>query len=160
MSTNSDNSQRAKWDLQRQEVLLDELIIQVNLGKRADNSFKAEAWEGAKNGLNQACGTRFTIDQIKTMWNVLRPKYALVKQLRALSGFGWNPVNHHVEADDSVWDTYLRSHLKAKEFRGTPFPLYDKLAQLCDGKVVTGMNALTIAQASSSILHYEIILIV
>lgn len=150
MSTNSDNSQRAKWNLDRQEILLEELIMQANLGKRADNSFKAEAWEGAKNGLNLACSTRFTTDQIKTMWNTLRQKYTLVKQLRQLSGFGWDPVNHLVEADDSVWDPYLVSHPKAKEFRNKSFPLYDKLAQLCDGKVATGANALTIAQAAAS----------
>lgn len=160
MSINSDNSQRAKWNLERQEVLLDELIIQANLGKRADNSFKADAWEGAKMGLNQVCSTRFTTDQIKTMWNTLRPKFTLVKQLRAQSGFGWDPVKQVVEADDSVWEAYLVSHPKAKEFRNKSFPLYDKLAQLCDGKVATGARALTIAQAASSILSHEIVLIV
>ena len=158
MTFNTDNSSRAQWTPELIAVLLDELITQAALGKQSDNSFKSEVWEGAKNGLNQQCSTKFTTAQIKTMWLNLRPKYVVMKALRQQSGFGWNDLKQTVEAEPSVWDAYLASHPKAKEFQNKPFPLYNKMEQLCDGKVATGENAMTISQASAfaGILYYEI----
>jgi hypothetical protein len=41
----------------------------------------------------------------------LKKEYDIVKELRNLSGIGWDDVTKHVKALPAVWDEYLKVHL-------------------------------------------------
>ena len=65
----------------------------------------------------------------------------MVEQLRNASGFGWEDASKRVVATDAVWDTYIKAHKKAAQWRHTPFPLYDETQYLVKGVVATGAGA-------------------
>jgi Myb/SANT-like DNA-binding domain len=80
--------------------------------------------------------------------------------MRALSGFGWDEENKMVTASDDVWTSYIRvsneftssiqfllilvpqAHPDAAIWRTKPFPLYDEIAGLVEGRYATGEGAL------------------
>lgn len=98
----------------------------------------------------------------------LKQEFDIIKELRSLSGFGWDDERKVVTAEASVWDAYIevslshiprlskaqlevvfQKHPKAKPWRKKPFPLYDEISELIDGTRATGHAAFR-ATASSS----------
>ena len=79
-----------------------------------------------------------------------------MKQLRDLSGFGWDGARNIVTADDDVWDRlitvcrtslqihcslnyfYPQAHPGLKKWRKSAFPLFDDMADLIEGTYATG----------------------
>ncbi|MFQ6628187.1 hypothetical protein Gotur_007549 [Gossypium turneri] len=45
-------------------------------------------------------------------------------------GFGWDEHRQVVVAEDAVWDSYLKSHKEAGQFRHRSFPYYDQLTAI------------------------------
>jgi hypothetical protein len=92
----------------------------------------------------------------------------MVKELRSLSGFGWDDERKMVTAAPEVWDEYLKvsslvtntflityfmslqNHPKANPWRKKPFPLYDDISELVDGTRATGQNAFRAGQMRRS----------
>jgi hypothetical protein len=143
-------SERASWNEEKSNYLLDRLIDANLAGKAADGGFKKEAWQGAMSMFNNRFNTKYSIAQLRTQWRTLKSKYQTVKMLKEQSGFGWDPVNQRVTAESSVWDSYISSHPNAREFRNQSFPFYDKVESVSAGKVATGKNAIALSRASRS----------
>ncbi|MFQ6655795.1 hypothetical protein Gotur_026194, partial [Gossypium turneri] len=61
------------------------------------------------------------------------------------SGFGWDEHRQLVVAEDAVWDSYLKSHKKAAQFRHRSFPYYDQLTTIYARDRATGKYAQTAA---------------
>ena len=76
--------------------------------------------------------------------------YKIVHKLREQSGFGWDLKTSMVTAPDNVWDAYIRSHPRAKRFRKTPFPQYDKCHELCRDIIATGAASFNGAEPAPS----------
>jgi Myb/SANT-like DNA-binding domain len=139
---------RACWDTAQHHHLVDGLLQALRAGKASENGFKREAWKEIKVEFNAVFGTSYSIPQLKTAWKELKTKYAVVKRLQEQSGFGWNPVLQKVTAELEVWNAYVASNQEAKEFRTKPFPFFDKIHILVDGKIATGNNAFSTLQQS------------
>ena len=43
-----------------------------------------------------------------------------------------------VMVESVIWLAYIASHPEVKEFHFQPFPLYNKLHSICEGRIVTG----------------------
>jgi hypothetical protein len=68
----------------------------------------------------------------------LKGQFKVFEALKNASGFGWDPHTKTVTAPDDVWQKYIKSHPKARQFRDVPFPLYDDLYTLCAGVIANG----------------------
>ncbi|XP_040957875.1 uncharacterized protein At2g29880-like [Gossypium hirsutum] len=67
------------------------------------------------------------------------------------SGFGWDEYRQLVVAEDAVWDSYLKSHKEAAQFRHRTFPYYDQLTAIYARDRVTGKDAQTAADVLEEI---------
>ncbi|XP_052478381.1 uncharacterized protein LOC128033920 [Gossypium raimondii] len=67
------------------------------------------------------------------------------------SGFGWDEHRQLVVAEDAVWDSYLKSHKEAAQFRHRTFPYYDQLTTIYARDRATGKDAQTAADVLEEI---------
>ena len=102
----------------------------------------------------------------------LKLEYDVVKELRGLSGFGWDTMLSTVQADPDEWTAYIKvrsggtrihrsiTHIcsqnlsaskvkTVKTFHRKPFPLFDAIRDLIDGTCATGRGAFQAGQASA-----------
>jgi len=136
-------SQRAKWTTAQHHIPLDGIIDAINMGKAADNGYKKD--------VNERFNTTYDIPQLKTAFKGLKAKYQTVKKLLDQSGFGWDSSLQTVMAEPAVWSAYIVSHPEAKEFRFQPFPLYNKLHSICEGKTATSKYVFQMSDMSGTL---------
>ncbi|PPD84028.1 hypothetical protein GOBAR_DD19038 [Gossypium barbadense] len=59
------------------------------------------------------------------------------------SGFGWDEHRQLVVAKDAVWESYVKSHKEASQFRHRSFPYYNQLTAIYARDRATGKDAQT-----------------
>ncbi|EGN91567.1 hypothetical protein SERLA73DRAFT_164443 [Serpula lacrymans var. lacrymans S7.3] len=69
---------------------------------------------------------------------LLKAMCLVVQQLQELSGFGWDNTRKK--------DNYIAPHPEAKPWRTNPFPLYNDIIGLIDGRYATGEGAFHIPE--------------
>jgi len=57
---------KAVWDDNKDKTLLDELLKQCNMGRRAGNSFKPKAWNEVTTMFNKVYSPEINVEQVKT----------------------------------------------------------------------------------------------
>ncbi|PPD86682.1 hypothetical protein GOBAR_DD16385 [Gossypium barbadense] len=67
------------------------------------------------------------------------------------SGFSWDEHRQLVVAEDAVWDTYLKSHKEAAQFRHRSFPYYDQFTAIYARDRATGKDDQTAADVLEEI---------
>ncbi|EGO02801.1 hypothetical protein SERLA73DRAFT_158569 [Serpula lacrymans var. lacrymans S7.3] len=134
--------QNAKWTSEDDATLVDKLKEAQMEGNQPDNNFKKPAFVAAAVVLVQSHktsgGAPKTFTNCSQNWGTLKAMCLVVQQLRELSGFGWDDTRKKVTAEEDVWDNYIASHPEAKPWRTNPFPLYDDIIGLIDGRYATG----------------------
>lgn len=135
---------RACWkDSKKDEIIIDTLQEQQNLGKDADNGYKKEAWLAVVNALQaQYPQSRFSIHQVKQRFHVLKKNYNMFRKMQEnTSGFGvepYRPGSNIITAPSDVWDQMLENHPDWRQFRYQGFPLFERLRALLNGRAATG----------------------
>jgi hypothetical protein len=103
-------SKRLTWTFEMQETLVLGLQEQGRLGKRADNSFKSEAFAVVLpqvQAISPSNNPPVTKERAKAKLSDLRKQFQVWWTLRNQSGFGWNEETGIIEAPDSVWEAYI-----------------------------------------------------
>lgn len=93
------------------ETLLETLKVQQDRGKRSDSGWKSEAWTIARDAVIHVSlkdKANPTISQVKNKVDNLKMLWKEWVELGKTSGFGWNEVKQLYEADNNVWDNYLK----------------------------------------------------
>jgi hypothetical protein len=89
-------------------TLLENLLLAVAQGKRADGGFKKEAWENVLRALRrQYPNTTFEQCQVKTKTDHVRWKYRAIQRCFKASGFGHDPVKNIPVAPPDVWAAFI-----------------------------------------------------
>ena len=114
-ATNQSSRKGLNWTPEMVEALLNGLVQQVRLGKRAQGGFKPEAYstilpelqktvrqQGLKGGYLQ-----ITTVQVKNKVSSLKALHTAWKELIDQSGVGRDPDTGAVTATDDWWKTYL-----------------------------------------------------
>ncbi|PPD91178.1 hypothetical protein GOBAR_DD11873 [Gossypium barbadense] len=70
------------------------------------------------------------------------------------SGFGWDEHRQLVVAEDAVWESYVKSHKEASQFRHRSFPYYNQLTAIYARDRATEKDAQTAADVLEEI-HAE-----
>jgi Myb/SANT-like DNA-binding domain len=104
----SGKSSHVKWSEDMEKTLLNELLNQVQNGKKADSGFKKEAWVAVLFAVLEITTQQVTIQQCKNKADALKAQWKDLCYLREQSGFGWDDENNMVEAPDDVWDRLLK----------------------------------------------------
>ncbi|KAH9022583.1 hypothetical protein EDB85DRAFT_2151721 [Lactarius pseudohatsudake] len=146
-----------KWSQADEAMLLQTLVNKKAKANWGDNNPKKVAWTVCERALadseKKSGGTPKSTQAIKNRWQRLKQEYDVVKEIRGLSGFGWDLIQNTVTAENNVWDAYIKnqgpSKVKlVKKFRTKPFPLFDAVGELVDGTRATGKRAFRAGQAS------------
>jgi hypothetical protein len=102
------------WDEATTTALLEGLVEQIDAGKRADNSFKKEAWTAALACVAPHCRVRDGVRRLPTQQQAtnrlsyLREDWIEWRRLKEQTGIGWDEERNIPIAPDEWWDTYLR----------------------------------------------------
>ncbi|KAG6874441.1 hypothetical protein C0992_007716 [Termitomyces sp. T32_za158] len=146
---------RAKWSSADDATLIEVLKEQQARGNQADNNWKAVVWTEAEKALARSEERSQSAPKkakgCNDHWILLRSQAQMLQKMRnELSGWGWDGVRGMLIANDETWDTYLEAHPEATIFRTKPFPLYDDILSLIEGRYATGEGAMTIPELYDS----------
>ncbi|KAF8810434.1 hypothetical protein BYT27DRAFT_7091718 [Phlegmacium glaucopus] len=138
---------RASWNSTDDAILIECLIKQKENGRMTSNSsWHSAAWVDAEKALAGSellrGGGPKLADSCHNRWTSLKKEYVAVRDLRAMSGFGWDDALSIVIAPDDVWDRLIAvSHPFIVKWRKSAFPLYDDMHCLVVGTIATGNMA-------------------
>ena len=129
MDEKKERPSAVKWT-QANEVTMVHMLDEAKKikGHWGDNNPKPPAWtmckEALKGSEKRSGGVPKTTKSISNRWNQvsllswtvcatdtcpqIKQEYDAVKELRGLSGFGWDPQLCTVTAEHDVWDAYIK----------------------------------------------------
>ncbi|KAJ6503676.1 hypothetical protein C8R45DRAFT_1209316 [Mycena sanguinolenta] len=140
---------RVQW----REVDKAKLLQRLRWGK--DNAFQAysgwkpQIWNFCATDLKDSPGLEKTALKCKDQFQTIKGKFAELRVLCNLSGFGWDDGLKMVTASADVWQRYIEAHPDAARWQTTPFPLYDDMLYLVEGIIATGAGAFHAGAASA-----------
>jgi Myb/SANT-like DNA-binding domain len=91
--------------------LLNELIQQVEAGKRSDSGFKKEAWVAVTVYVNTLTIASITLEQCKNKVDMLKGYWKGFNWLRDQSGFGYNEETGLIKVLYNVWENVIKVSL-------------------------------------------------
>lgn len=105
---------------------------------RGQNGWTKEAWNNMAKRLNDKYpAANYTVGQLKDREQRLKKDHNTVKSILSKSGFGWDPEIKMATAIDEKWKELSVTQQK---WRNRPFPYYDDLYDIYDGKVAEGKH--------------------
>ncbi|KAI5814379.1 hypothetical protein BZA77DRAFT_318728 [Pyronema omphalodes] len=152
MRRKSDKAQ-ADWSEEMVSSLVEVLLDEVRLGKRADTGFKGTSFERALLEINQKVDGKglppnLDVGQVKSKLNTIKKDYDLLITIKGYSGVGWDDEKAMVLAEPSVWDRILLLYPRAKKFRKIGLPRFQEYTELFEKTRATGEFAITPSQLS------------
>ncbi|GKB19959.1 ribonuclease H-like domain-containing protein [Tanacetum coccineum] len=137
------------WTTDEDTKLVDALMKIRLSGKYTDvynNKFRTGYLEALERMLNVSLPNMgIKADpHIKSRLKTLRNNLKIVNDMlvgKHMSGFSWDHEKLCVDADDHVWDKYIKIKKTAARFRKWPFPHYDKLCIIYGKERVRGLRA-------------------
>ncbi|PPR97627.1 hypothetical protein GOBAR_AA23040 [Gossypium barbadense] len=148
-SSQASRAGKRKWVPEEDAALVSCMVDLHNVGTfNADTGFKA----GYLNELERMLQTVLPNAMLKAKPNIesrirlLKREWSIVYDMlngQNNSGFGWDEHRQLVVAEDAVWESYLKSHKEAAQFRFRTFPYYDQLTTIYARDRATGRDAQT-----------------
>nr|XP_043630030.1 uncharacterized protein LOC122601328 [Erigeron canadensis] len=136
------------WTTHEDAKLIDALMDLHTSGKYsgADNGFKPGYHKAVEQLLEVSLpDSGLKADpHIKSRMKTLKANFSVVHDMLVgtnTSGFGWNSETCCIDAEDQVWNEYIKSHKTAASFRGKPLPFYEKLCTIFGKDRATGSQA-------------------
>ncbi|PPE01605.1 hypothetical protein GOBAR_DD01392 [Gossypium barbadense] len=146
-SSQASRGTKRKWVPEEDAALVSCMVDLHNVGTfNADTGFKA----GYLNELERMLQKVLPNAMLKAKPNIesrirlLKREWSIVYDMlngQNNSGFGWDEHRQLVVAEDAVWDSYLKSHKEAAQFRHRAFPYYDQLTPIYARDRATGKDA-------------------
>ncbi|XLT08153.1 hypothetical protein HN51_053946 [Arachis hypogaea] len=112
------------------EVLLNALAEEALKGNKHDGSWTTEAYANVVKSLSLAIGPHITKNNIKNRMKTLKDNFVEAYELfHHLSGFAWNPVTRKFEAEEEVWQDFIKKP-HAEKWKKMQIKHYDTLKEL------------------------------
>ncbi|KAK1225698.1 hypothetical protein PQX77_011364, partial [Marasmius sp. AFHP31] len=100
----SDKEPAVKWSKAEDEALVDALIDVQDTGKKSDGGWRATTWTYVEEKLTDVPGEgKKVAKKCANRFKTIKEGYADNKQLRNMSGFGWDDEKKMVTAGDDQW---------------------------------------------------------
>ncbi|GLU18932.1 hypothetical protein SLE2022_352080 [Rubroshorea leprosula] len=129
------------WTEEMDRCLAEQLIEQVVLGNKLENSFKPVAFEAALAVLNSKFSLDLTVEDIRYRLKTWKKEYGLVKELLSDNGFEWDERQKMVIADDSEWNKYIERNPALSSVRARPIENYTELCILVGDEQSSGFES-------------------
>ncbi|XP_040964594.1 uncharacterized protein At2g29880-like [Gossypium hirsutum] len=145
----SSRGTKRKWVPKEDASLVSCMVDLHNIGPfNADTGFKAGYLNELEKMLEKALPNAMlkARPNIESRIRLLKRDWSIVYDMlngQNNSGFGWDDHKQIIVAEDAVWDSYLKSHREAGQFRHRSFPYYDQLTAIYAKDRVTGKDAQT-----------------
>ncbi|PPE00533.1 hypothetical protein GOBAR_DD02438 [Gossypium barbadense] len=159
-SSQASRGSKRKWIPEEDAALVSCMVDLHNVGTfNADTGFKA----GYLNELEKMLEKALPRAMLKAKPNIesrircLKREWSVVYDMlngQNNSGFGWDEHRQLVVAEDAVWESYVKSHKEASQFRHRSFPYYNQLTTIYARDRATGKDAQTAANVLEEI-HAE-----
>ncbi|XLS85014.1 hypothetical protein HN51_035180, partial [Arachis hypogaea] len=116
---NQPSKDNLRWSDDMDEVLLNALAEKASKGNRHDGSWTTEAYANVVKTLSIAIGPHITKNHIKNRMKTLKDHFAETYDLfHHLSRFAWNPVTRKFEAEEEVWQDFIKELFGADRATG------------------------------------------
>ncbi|MFQ6653202.1 hypothetical protein Gotur_024723 [Gossypium turneri] len=156
-SSQASRGTKRKWVPEEDATLVSCMVDLHNVGTfNADIGFKAGYLNELEKKLEKALPNAMlkAKPNIESRIRLLKREWSIVYDMlndQNNSGFGWDEHRQLVVAEDVVWDSYLKSHKEAVQFRRRTFPYYDQLIAIYARDRATGKDAQTVADVLEEI---------
>ena len=107
------------WSPEMIIVVLCEQVQVIQNSKRLDNRFKIDVWDSSMVAvhINSSNGALLTGKKYQEKLERLKKKQKIQIRLKAVSGFGFDPILSAVTVPDEIWDTESSKQPAIQEFR-------------------------------------------
>ncbi|PPD91223.1 hypothetical protein GOBAR_DD11842 [Gossypium barbadense] len=156
-SSQASRGTKRKWVPEEDTALVSCMVDLHNVGTfNADTGFKAGYLNEFEKMLEKALPKTMlkAKPNIESRIRLLKREWSIVYDMlngQNNSGFGWDEHRQLVVAEDAVWDSYLKSHKEAAQFRHRTFPYYNQLTAIYARDRATGKDAQTAADVLEEI---------
>ncbi|KAL7595601.1 hypothetical protein Lser_V15G30039 [Lactuca serriola] len=113
---NKDRS-RTYWTPTMERYFVDLMLEHMNLGNRVGHTFNKQAWNDMLAVFNAKFGSQYDKDVLKSRYTNLWKQFNDVKIMLSQTGFSWDETRNMVVADDYIWDSYIKAHPDARQYR-------------------------------------------
>ncbi|XP_052479248.1 uncharacterized protein At2g29880-like [Gossypium raimondii] len=156
-SSQASRGTKIKWVPEEDAALVSCMVDLHNVRTfNADTGFKAGYLNELEKMLEKALPNAMlkAKPNIESRIRLLKREWSIVYDMlndQKNSGFGWDEHRQLVVAEDAVWDSYLKSHKEAAQFRHRTFPYYDQLTAIYARDQATGKDAQSAADVLQEI---------
>ncbi|XP_052488540.1 uncharacterized protein At2g29880-like isoform X2 [Gossypium raimondii] len=146
-SSQASRGTKRKWVPEEDAALVSCIVDLHNVGTfNADTRFKAGYLNELEKMLEKALPNVMlkAKPNIESRIRLLKREWSIVYDMlngQNNNGFGWDEHRQLVVAEDVVWDSYVKSHKEAAQFRHRTFPYYDQLTATYARDRATGKDA-------------------
>ncbi|CAN0875564.1 hypothetical protein LINGRAHAP2_LOCUS10907 [Linum grandiflorum] len=131
------------WTPAMDDCLIDIMLEMVKNNQYQNGTFRPRTYKKMERQLNllePKCGVRVD-PSIQSRLKTLKKKFNGVKELRSLSGAGWNDALKQVEIDLVIYNEYIKNRKPCKGLNRVPIARYDDLAIIYGNSVNATMEA-------------------
>ncbi|PPD83542.1 hypothetical protein GOBAR_DD19515 [Gossypium barbadense] len=156
-SSQASRGTKRKWVPEEDAALVSCMVDLHNVGTfNVDTGFKADYLNKLEKMLEKDLPNAMlkAKPNIESRIRLLKREWSIVYDMlngQNNSSFGWDEHRQLVVAEDAVWDSYLKSHREAAQFRHRTFPYYDQLTTIYARDQATGKDAQTAADVLEEI---------
>ncbi|XP_052489955.1 uncharacterized protein LOC105791196 [Gossypium raimondii] len=156
VSSQASQGTKRKWVPEEDAALVSCMVDLHNVGTfNADTGFKADYLNELEKMLEKALPNAMlkARPNIESRIRLLKREWSIVYDMlngQNNSGFGWDE-HRQLVVEDAVWDSYLKSHKEAAQFRHRAFPYYNQLTAIYARDRATGKDAQTAADVLEEI---------
>ncbi|KAJ1429105.1 Myb/SANT-like domain [Sesbania bispinosa] len=140
-----------RWTEEMDFVMLSQFTEEQNKGHRQSGSWLPVAHANVVSALRSAGVLDVTKQHVKNRMKTCNAKFAEAYDLfNSLSGFAWNEMTRMFEAEEEVWEDFIRDKPQAAKWKNLQIRHYDLLRGLFATDRASGRKAATGRQAHSS----------
>ncbi|KAJ1393662.1 Myb/SANT-like domain [Sesbania bispinosa] len=141
-----------RWTEEMNYIMLSQFTEEQNKGHRVGGSWLPVAYANVVNSLRFAGVSDVTKQHIKNRMKTCNAKFVEAHDLfNSLSGFAWNQMTRMFEAEEEVWEDFIRDKPQAAKWKTLQIRHYDLLRGLFGSDRAAGRKAATGRQAHSSL---------
>ncbi|GAV80076.1 Myb_DNA-bind_3 domain-containing protein [Cephalotus follicularis] len=129
-SAASTDPSRIDWAHSMDRHIIDIMLEQVNGGKKIDDTFNEKVWNHILEGLNEKFGLRCDKEALEKLYICLMKQHDDIGNLLDHGGFMWDETKQMIQAENDVWEAYIKKKPDAISYRDRVLSSYSDLCKI------------------------------